>query len=89
MRVDLNHQDDVYERQINGARFGERTLLDVRAGLGLGRWSFEAWGTNLTDESYVRASFSRLPILYPTQPRPLDLIYAEGRRYGLTVRWSF
>lgn len=88
-RVDVSHQDDVYERQINGARFGERTLLDARAGLGLGAWSLEAWVTNLTDESYIRASFSRLPIFYPTQPRPLDLIYAEGRRYGLTIRWSF
>lgn len=89
MRVDVNHQDDVYERQINGARFGERTLLDARTGLTLGHWSLEAWGTNLTDESYVRASFSRLPIFYPTQPRPLDIIFAEGRRYGVTVRWSF
>jgi len=89
IRVDVSHQDDVYERQINGARFGERTLLDARAGVGTGPWSLEAWGTNLTDERYVRASFSRLPIFYPTQPRPLDLIYAEGRRYGLTVRWSF
>jgi hypothetical protein len=21
-------------------------------------------------------------------PRPLDLIYADGRRYGLTLRWE-
>ena len=87
-RLDLNHQDDVYERQINGARFGERTLLDARVGIGRGRWSLETWGLNLTDEQYIRASFSRLPIFYPTQPRPLDLIYGEGRRYGVTLRVS-
>jgi iron complex outermembrane recepter protein len=88
LRLDLNHQDDVYERQIDGARFGGRTLLDARAGVGFGAWSLEAWGTNLAGENYVEASFSRLPVFYPTQPRPLDLLYADGRRYGLTVRWS-
>lgn len=88
LRADLNHQDDVYERQINGARFGARTLLDARVGLTLRSWSLELWGTNLTDADYVRASFSRLPVLYPTQPRPLDLIHADGRRFGLTLRWS-
>ena len=88
LRVDLNHQDDVYERQINGARFGAHTLLDARVGLSIGSWSLELWGTNLTDADYVRASFSRLPVLYPTQPRPLDLIYADGRRFGVTLRWS-
>jgi iron complex outermembrane receptor protein len=88
VRADLSHQDDVYERQIDGARFGARTLLDARIGLPVGSWSLELWGTNLTDADYVRASFSRLPVLYPTQPRPLDLIYADGRRYGVTLRWS-
>ncbi len=88
IRADLNHQDDVYERQIDGARFGDRTLLDARIGLSVGTWSLELWGTNLTDTDYVRASFSRLPVLYPTQPRPLDLIYADGRRYGVTLRWE-
>jgi iron complex outermembrane receptor protein len=87
-RVDINHQDDVYERQINGARFGRRTLVDARVGLQSGRWTFEVWGLNLADDDYLRASFARLPVLYPTQPRPLDLIHADGRRYGLTVRWS-
>lgn len=88
-RLDASHQDEVYERQINGARFGERTLLDARLGMSREDWSVEAWATNLTDESYVRASFSRPPVFYPTQPRPLDFIYADGRRIGLTVRWSY
>ena len=88
-RVDLSYQDAVYERQIDGASFGERVLLNARVGFARGPWSIEAWGTNLTDQSYVRASFSRLPVFYPTQPRPLDLIYADGRRIGLTMRWTY
>jgi iron complex outermembrane receptor protein len=86
-RVDANYQSSVYERQIDGAQFGQRALLDARLGLSRERWSVELWGTNLTDSNYVRASFSRLPAFYPTQPRPLDLIFADGRRYGLTIRW--
>jgi hypothetical protein len=54
----------------------------------IGSWSLEFWGTNLTAADYVRASFSRLPVFYPTQPRPLDLIHADGRRFGLTLRWA-
>lgn len=88
IRVDVNHQDDVYERQINGARFGARTLLDARTGVSIGSWSLELWATNLTDADYVRASFSRPPVFYPTQPRPLDFIQAEGRRFGVTLRWA-
>jgi iron complex outermembrane recepter protein len=88
-RVDINHQDDVYERQINGARFGQRTLVDARLGVTRDAWSVELWGTNLAGSSYVRASFARFPVFYPTQPRPIDNIYADGRRMGLTVRWAY
>jgi iron complex outermembrane recepter protein len=88
-RVDVNHQDDVYERQINGAKFGQRTLVDARIGVTHDNWSVELWGMNLADTSYVRASFARFPIFYPTMPRPIDNIYADGRRLGLTVRWTY
>lgn len=86
--VDLNYQDDVYDRAINGARYGERTLLSARAGLTKGAWTLELWGTNLTDETYVRAVSSRGAPFYPVAPRPLDLVYGEGRRIGLTVRYD-
>jgi outer membrane receptor protein involved in Fe transport len=89
VRLDTNHQDSVYERQIDGARFGKRTLVDARLGVTHDAWSIEVWGTNLTDKGYIRASFARFPVFYPTQPRPIDNLYADGRRLGLTLRWTY
>lgn len=86
--VDLSHQGDVYDRAINGARFGERTLLSARAALVRGPWTLELWGTNLTDEGYIRAVSTRGAAYYPVAPRPLDLVYGEGRRIGVTVRYD-
>jgi iron complex outermembrane receptor protein len=86
--VDLSHQDDVFDRAINGARYGERTLLSGRIGLARHAWTVEFWGTNLTDELYVRSVSSRGAAFYPVSPRPLDLVYGEGRRFGVTVRYE-
>jgi iron complex outermembrane receptor protein len=86
--VDLSYQSDVYDRPINGARFGERTLLSARAALVRGPWTLELWGTNLTDDEYIRAVSSRGAVFYPVSPRPLDLVYGEGRRIGLTLRYG-
>lgn len=88
-RADFSHQSDAFDRAINGARFGARSLLDVRAGLARGPWSMEAWARNLGDEHYVRAMATRLPQFYPTTPRPQDLVYGDGRRLGVTVRYRF
>jgi iron complex outermembrane receptor protein len=78
-------QDSVYERPINGARYGGRRLLGLRAGLERQAWRLELWGTNLTDERYVRVASGRGGAFYPSLPRPIDLLYGEGRRIGLTV----
>ncbi len=86
--VDLSYQGDVYDRAINGALFGERTLLSARAALVRGPWAVELWGTNLTDERYIRAVSTRGAAYYPVAPRPLDLVYGEGRRVGLTLRYG-
>lgn len=86
--VGVNAQSDVYDRSIDGARFGERTLLDSRFGLRRDSWSVEIWGRNLGDERYVRAAATRLPQFYPTTPRPLDLVQGERRRVGITVRYT-
>jgi outer membrane receptor protein involved in Fe transport len=88
-RLDINHQDAVYERQIDGASFGRRTLVDARIGITRKGWSVEAWATNLADRRYIRASFGRFPVFYPTQPRPIDNLHADGRRVGVTARWSY
>jgi iron complex outermembrane receptor protein len=86
--VDLSYQDDVFDRAINGARFGARTLLSARLGLGNGPWTVELWGTNLTDERYLRAVSTRGAAFYPVAPRPLDLVFGDGRRVGLTLRYE-
>jgi outer membrane receptor protein involved in Fe transport len=86
--LDASYQDDVYDRAINGARFGERSLLSARLTWARGPWMLQLWGTNLTDELYVRSVSSRGAAFYPVSPRPLDLVYGDGRRIGLTVRYT-
>ena len=88
IRLDVAHQGNAFERQINGLFYGKRTLLGARIGFPLGPLFVDFWGTNLTNDKYVRASAPRAPIFYPTQPRPLDLILGEGRRVGMTLRYS-
>jgi iron complex outermembrane receptor protein len=87
-RTDLSHQDDMYERDIEAFSYGERTLLDVRLTASRGPWTLELWGRNLTDDRYMRSSTSRQAQFYPTSPRPMDLVYADVRRIGLTVRYN-
>lgn len=85
LRVDASGQDDVFERAINGASFGARSLVDARVAYAFGQWSLALWGRNLGDERYVRAVSSRGQVYYPTVPRPLDEIFGEGRRFGVTA----
>ncbi|MDH4125263.1 MAG: TonB-dependent receptor [Gammaproteobacteria bacterium] len=87
-RVDANGQDDVFDRAINGARFGSRTLLDARLSYVFDNWSVALWGRNLGDERYVRALASRGQVFFPTTPRPLDMIYSDGRRIGLSISFA-
>jgi iron complex outermembrane receptor protein len=88
LQADINHQDNVFDRQINGLYYGERTLLNARAILALGRFAIELWGTNLTDKRYARVAAPRQPVLYLGQPRPTDLILADGRRVGITLQFT-
>ena len=87
-RVDANGQDDVFDRAIDGARFGGRTLFDARISYASGNWSVSLWGRNLGNESYIRAVASRGQVYFPTTPRPLDMLYGERRRFGLTVSYA-
>jgi iron complex outermembrane receptor protein len=87
--ANFGYQDSVYERPINGAMYGSRTLLAARAFLERGNWNIALWGTNLTDDSFARVASSRGGAFYPSLPRPIDLLYNEGRRVGLTVGVNF
>jgi iron complex outermembrane receptor protein len=88
-RVSAEHQGRVFVRPIDGAYDGDHTLLDARFGLARGPWSVELWGSNLTDENYIRAVASRPRFYFPAQVQPQDLIYGDGRRFGLDLRLSF
>lgn len=89
LRADLSGQDRVYDRSIDGAWFGARTLLDARITRTQGVWSLDLWCRNLADERYVSTLSARGANLYRTTPRPLDLIVGEGRRVGVSVRVNF
>jgi len=89
VRVGANHQGPVFVRPIDGAYDGERTLVQGRIGVSRGAWSLELWGSNLTDVNYIRAVASRPGVYFPTTQRPQDLIYGDGRRFGLRLNVKF
>jgi iron complex outermembrane receptor protein len=88
LRIDANGQDDVFDRAIDGAYFGSRRLLNARLSYDFGKWSVMLWGRNLNNAQYIRALASRGQIYFPTTPRPLDMIYADGRRVGLSFTYA-
>ena len=88
VRASAEHQGRVFVRPIDGAYDGEHTLLDARVGLARGPWSLELWGSNLTDENYIRAVASRPKSYFPTVVQPQDLLYGDGRRFGLDLHLS-
>lgn len=86
LTLTLSHQGNVFDRNVNGLYYGRNTLLGARLMLPLGTWSLNIWGTNLTNQSYIRGEAGRPPFFYPNQPRPNDMILGDRRRIGLTVR---
>jgi iron complex outermembrane receptor protein len=88
VRTDVSYQDNMYENQIESLGFGRRTLVDARLSAARGAWTVELWGRNLTDEHYIRSAFENNPGLFPTMPVPIDSLYGDGRRYGITVRYA-
>jgi hypothetical protein len=87
-RADLSHQDAMYDRGVNAYTYGARTLLDARLRGTRGRWSVDLWIRNLTDEHFIRSVTSRQAQFFPTSPRPLDFLYGDGRRVGMTLGYS-
>jgi iron complex outermembrane recepter protein len=87
-RLAVEHQGRVFVRPVDGAYDGARTVLNARMGLSHGHWSVEVWGTNLTDENYIRAVASRGRVYFPTVVQPQDTIYGDRRRFGVDLRWQ-
>jgi iron complex outermembrane recepter protein len=89
IRLAAEHQGRVFVRPVDGAYDGARTLLNCRVGMGRGLWTAQLWGTNLTDANYIRAVASRSRAYFPTLVQPQDLIYGDGRRFGVDLRRHF
>lgn len=87
-RADVSHQDNMFENQIESLKFGRRTLVDARVSAVRGPWRIELWTHNLADERYVRSTFENNPGLFQNMPVPIDSIYGDGRRYGITVQYA-
>jgi iron complex outermembrane receptor protein len=88
LHADVSHQGDVFESHVNGLHYGARTVVDARLSFPLGPCSIDLWGTNLGGARYVSFAAPRAPVFYSGIPRPIDLILGEGRRIGLTLRFS-
>jgi iron complex outermembrane receptor protein len=88
VRTDVSYQDNMYENQIESLGFGRRTMVDAQLSATRGAWTVQLWGRNLTDERYIRSAFESNPGLFPTMPLPIDSIYGDGRRYGITIRYT-
>ncbi len=88
LHAGISHQGNIFDRQIGGLYFGARTLLGARVSVPVGSGSIELWGTNLGDARYAGFAAGRPPVFYTGIPRPTDLILGEGRRIGVTVRFS-
>jgi outer membrane receptor protein involved in Fe transport len=87
-RLDVDYQGDKYERAIEGLYFGRRLLVDGRFTWQRAPWSVELWGRNLGDSQYIATMAGPQPQFYPTLPRPMHIVLGEGRRIGLTLRYS-
>ena len=88
LHAEVSHQGNVFDRQINGLYYGARTLIGARVSLPLGPFMIVLWGTNLGNDRFARIAVGRGPGFYRDMPRPTDLILADGRRVGLTLRFA-
>ena len=62
------------------------TLVNARVGIGSrnGRWMFELWAQNLTDETYQQVGFDA-----PLQTGSWNAFIGAPRTYGATLRMKF
>jgi len=88
LHLDLSHEGNKFDRQIDGLYYGAHTLLGTRISVPFAFGELELWGTNLCNTRYVRVAVGRPPAFYLGIPRPTDLILGEGRRIGLTIRYA-
>ena len=61
-------------------------LLTARFGLGSpdGKWTLEAWGSNLSNKGYYQVAFDA-----PFQYHQIDAFLGDPRTFGITARTKF
>ncbi|HEY6644348.1 TonB-dependent receptor [Povalibacter sp.] len=65
------------------------SLVNLRAGIDTGSWSFTAWAKNLTDEEY-NAEWSPGPQFFPNPGYTNNFVFkALPRRWGVDVSYRF
>ena len=83
VRADWNHQSEIFFEPQNTNRLsgGDRSLINLRAGVRTGAWDFMVWAENLTDETYVAFADDRSAIAVP-----LTRAFGAPQTYGVTIR---
>lgn len=87
-RVDSQYQSGFFFSDSHDQRAGGRTLVNLRAGYGTGRWRSEVWIQNALDEDYAQRGFffGNEP---PDFPDRLYVQLADPRRAGVRFSWNF
>lgn len=86
IRSDISYQDGFFADTVNQASSPSRTLVNARAGIGLGRIDLSVWARNLFDEKYVSSSQS---IVQSGGDNLFSAFYGERRTIGATAAFSF
>ena len=85
-QANVNYQSENNARSINGLTYGERTVVNTRAGIGNESYEIALWAKNLFDEEYV-SSQSLQPGFDGV--RRIDVYQGDGRRFGVTGTLRF
>jgi len=56
LRADVNYQSRQFLTDLNVGDTGDRTLVNLRGGIGKDAWLLEGWARNVFDEQYVASS---------------------------------
>lgn len=86
-RIDSQYQSGFYFSDSHDERATGRTLINLRAGYSVTRWSAEFWLQNALNETYAQRGFffGNEP---PDFPDRLYVQLADPRRAGVSVRWN-
>lgn len=88
-RVDVNHVGPAFNNLLNTVSFGERTLANVRVGIGNDRYSLSLWGNNIFNKTYAANAINQPRAGVPFTFSVPEIYLGEQRRLGLTGTVKF